>query len=885
MRALNYVVALGALCGDVTVARQNPPPQAAFPGTTYPNAVDPRAAAGARSNQTSPPFYPSPWGSGAGDWADAYSKARAFVAQLTLLEKVNLTTGVGWSQEKCVGNTGAIPRLGFRSLCLQDAPLGIRFTDYNSVFPAGVTIAATFDRGLMYQRGYAMGSEFRDKGIDVQLGPVAGPLGRSPEAGRNWEGFSPDPVLTGIGMAETIRGIQEAGVVACAKHFILNEQEHFRQFGEATGYGYNITEALSSNVDDVTMHELYLWPFADAVRAGVGSVMCSYQQINNSYGCQNSYTLNHLLKNELGFQGFVMSDWQAQHSGVSSALAGLDMSMPGDVTFGTGTSFWGGNLTIAVINGSVPEWRIDDMATRIVAAWYKVGRDRTTRPINFSSWTLATFGYEHWLVSEGYGLLNEHVDVRDEHNLLIRNIAARGTVLLKNNNNTLPLKKPRFIGVFGQDAAEIPYGENGCPDRGCDNGTLAQGWGSGTSNYPYLVTPMTALQNQALADGSIIQFVTNNYAYPQIEAVARQASICIAMVTADSGEGYISVDQNEGDRNNLTLWHDGERLIRNVTASCNNTVVVIHSVGPVLVESFVNNPNVTAIVWAGLPGQESGNSLTDILYGRVNPAGRTPFTWGARRQDYGTDVLYEPNALVPQADFTEGVFIDYRAFDKQNINPIYEFGFGLSYTTFEYSNLQVRKLNVGPYVPAGGLTSAAPSTQAISHNPSDYLFPANFSQVSLYIYPYLNNTNPNGSNLSTASSSSAENDPSIPPNALSSSPQPIPPAGGAPGGNPQLYDVLYQVSATIRNTGPIGGEEVPQLYISLGGPSDPRVVLRGFERLSIDAGSYTTFHADISRRDVSNWDPVSQNWFISNYTKTIYVGSSSRKLPLSAVLE
>lgn len=337
--------------------------------------------------------------------------------------------------------------------------------------------------------------------------------------------------------------------------------------------------------------------------------MCSYQQINNSYGCQNSYILNYLLKGELDFQGFVMSDWQAQHAGVASALAGLDMSMPGDVTFGTGTSFWGGNLTLAVINGSVPEWRIDDMATRIVAAWYKVGRDRTTRPINFSSWTLDTFGYEHWLVGQGYDLLNEHVNVRNEHSLLIRNIAARGTVLLKNTNNALPLKKPRFIGVFGQGAGEIPYGENGCPDRGCDNGTLAQGWGSGTSNYPYLVTPYAAIQSQALADGSVNQFVTDNYAYSQIDAVARQASVCIAVVTSDSGEGYISVDQNEGDRNNLTLWHDGETLIRNVTASCNNTVVVIYSVGPVLVESFVNNPNVTAIVWAGLPGQEAGNSL------------------------------------------------------------------------------------------------------------------------------------------------------------------------------------------------------------------------------------------------------------------------------------
>lgn len=168
-----------------------------------------------------------------------------------------------------------------------------------------------------------MGSEHRDKGVDVQLGPVVGPIGRAPEGGRNWEGFSPDPVLSGIAVAQTVKGIQDAGVIACTfgierergldtncdlgtKHFIGNEQEHFRQSPESAGFGFNISESISSNIDDTTMHELYLWPFADAVRAGTGSIMCSYNQVNNSYACQNSYLLNNILKGELGFQGFVM---------------------------------------------------------------------------------------------------------------------------------------------------------------------------------------------------------------------------------------------------------------------------------------------------------------------------------------------------------------------------------------------------------------------------------------------------------------------------------------------------------------------------------------------------------------------------------------------------
>jgi len=162
------------------------------------------------------------------------------------------------------------------------SPVGVRDTDYNSVFPGGVTIAATFDRGLFYQRGNGMGSEHYGKGVDMQLGPVVGPLGRSPEGGRNWEGFSPDPVLSGIAVAQHVYGIQDAGVIACTKHFIGYEQEHFRQSTESDGYGYNITQSVSSNIDDVTMHELYLWPFADAVRAGTAAFMCSYNQVSDN---------------------------------------------------------------------------------------------------------------------------------------------------------------------------------------------------------------------------------------------------------------------------------------------------------------------------------------------------------------------------------------------------------------------------------------------------------------------------------------------------------------------------------------------------------------------------------------------------------------------------
>ncbi|KAK3942340.1 glycoside hydrolase family 3 protein [Diplogelasinospora grovesii] len=861
---------------------------AASSSSALAGAVKPPQQLNKRALAHSDPFYPSPWmDPNADGWQAAYAKAKEFVSQMTLMEKVNLTTGVGWMGEQCVGQVGAIPRLGLRSLCMQDSPVGVRLTDYNSVFPSGQTAAATWDTGIIYQRGLAMGQEHKGKGVNVMLGPVAGPLGRSPEGGRNWEGFSPDPVLTGIAIAETIKGIQDAGVVACAKHYIGNEQEHFRQVGEAKGYGFTIAESVSSNIDDKTMHELYLWPFADAVRAGVGSVMCSYQQTNNSYSCQNSKLLNDLLKNELGFQGFVMSDWQAQHTGVASALAGLDMTMPGDTEFNSAKSFWGTNLTLAVVNGTVPEWRIDDMAMRIMASLFKVGQTVEQPPINFDSWTLDTYGNIHMAAGQGYQQINWHVDVRANHGSLIRDIAAKGTVLLK-NNGALPLNKPKFLVVVGEDAGPNLQGPNACSDRSCDNGTLGMAWGSGSANFPYLVTPDSALQAQAIQDGSRYESILTNYAASQTKALVSQANVtAVVFVNADSGEGYINVDGNEGDRKNLTLWKNGDDLIKNVSSWCTNTIVVIHSTGPVLVTDWYNSPNVTAILWAGVPGQESGNSITDILYGKVNPSGKTPFTWGATRESYGTDILYTPNngAGAPQDDFSEGVFIDYRYFDKKNTPLIYEFGYGLSYTTFEYSNIKVQKSNAGTYKPTTGTTAAAPSFGNFSTNLADYLFPKDqFSWVWQYIYPYVNTTDAKAASQDPHYGQTA--DQFLPPHATDGSAQPLLGSAGksSPGGNRQLYDVMYTITADIKNTGSVTGNEVPQLYLSLGGPDDPKVVLRDFDCIRIDPGQTSTFRAQLTRRDLSNWDPVAQDWVISSYPKTVYVGRSSRKLELNATL-
>ncbi|KAI8381025.1 glycoside hydrolase superfamily [Radiomyces spectabilis] len=587
-------------------------------------------------------------------WDQAYVKADMLVGQMSLEQKVNLTTGVGWSNGPCVGNSGRSVNPNFPELCLQDAPLGIRFADLVSSGVAGINAAASFDKAAIRRRGEYMGKEFRAKGINVQLGPGMN-MARTAAGGRNWEGFGEDPYLAGIASAETIQGIQSEGVMATAKHIIGNEQET------------NRNEA-SSDIDDRTMHEIYLWPFARSVEAGVASVMCSYNKVNGVYACESEYVLNQLLKGELGFKGFVQSDWSATHSTSPSVNGGLDMTMPGDVKFGSGTSYFGSTLVDAVRRGEVTEARVTDMATRIVAAWYKLGQDQNFPPVNFDSF---------------HPDRGQHIDVQDNHKELIREMGAASTVLLRNKNNILPLQpsKLRRLAVIGEDADMNPSDLNSCPDHGCDKGTLAQGWGSGTAEFPYLITPLQGLQD-ALPDSVTIDASADND-IGKATQTAKGADIAIVFANSDSGEEYITVEGNKGDRNDISLWHNGDSLVEAVANANKNTIVVIHSVGPITMP-WINHPNIQAIVWPGLPGQESGNALADVLLGKVNPSGRLPYTIAKNVNDYPASVSKDMN--IP---YKEGLLIGHRWFDANGIQPLFEFGYGMSYTKFNYDKIAV----------------------------------------------------------------------------------------------------------------------------------------------------------------------------------------------------
>ncbi|GAP88290.1 putative beta-glucosidase M [Rosellinia necatrix] len=737
----------------------------------------------------SPPVYPSPQGTGTGGWSSAYAQAKTLVAQLSLAEKVSLTGGVT-ADSSCSGIVPPISRVDFPGLCLSDAGNGVRTTNFVSSWTSGISVGASWNRDLAHKRAVEMGLEFRAKGVNVALGPVVGPVGRIASGGRNWEGFSNDPYLCGALAFETVEGTQSTGVITSTKHFIANEQEENRN-------PEGNVASVSSNIDDKTMHELYLWPFQDAVKAGTGNIMCSYNRVNNSYGCANSKTQNGLLKTELGFQGFVVTDWGAQHAGVATALAGLDMVMP------SGSDFWGNSLLTAVNNGSVPESRLDDMATRILATWYKMKQEE---------------GFPALGIGMPADLTKPHQKIIAKSSTskeVLMQSAIESHVLLKNENGALPLKSPSLISLFGYSAKSFDAytpgstGWNGgsqpiSTDRSLQiapNGLMLSGGGSGGNQPAYVSSPFDALSQRAYDDGTSLwwDFQSGN---PHVDY---NSDACIVVGNAFATEGR--------DRPGL---HDDftDALIDNVASKCKNTIVVFHNAGVRLVDQFIDHPNVTALIFAHLPGQDAGRALVSILYGDVNPSGKLPYSVPRNESDFGPlrnvslpEGIY---ARFPQSDFSEGVYIDYRAFDAKNITPRYEFGFGLSYTTFGYSNLVVTLAD-------GGDFSSYPSKPIIE------------------------------------------------------------------GGHEDLWDHLVKVTADVTNEGSVAGAEVAQLYVGI--PNGPVQQLRGFAKPLLQPGESATVTFDLTRRDLSTWDVVAQNWLLQEGDYQIYVGPSSRTLPLAAALE
>ncbi|KAJ3499188.1 hypothetical protein NLG97_g544 [Lecanicillium saksenae] len=850
------------------------------------------ASAATASGYDSPAYYPAPYGGWVNEWRDSYSKAKKLVDSMTLAEKTNITAGTGIFMGKsrlsnrakasdaailrCNGNTGSAPRVGFPILCLEDGASGIRQADHVTSFPDGITAGATFDKELMYQRGVAMGKEARGKGVNILLGPTVGPIGRKPKGGRNWEGFGVDPTLQATGARQTIKGIQEQGVIATIKHLVGNEQEMYRMYNP-------FQRAYSSNIDDRTLHEVYLWPFAEGVHAGVGAAMTAYNAVNGSACSQNPNLINGILKDELGFQGFVMSDWLGHMSGVESALAGLDMDMPGDTQVPLfGYSYWMFELTRSALNGSVPMTRLNDMATRIIATWYQMGQDQGFPATNFHYNTRDEKGplYPAAWPESPTAVINENIDVRADHDVVARQVAQDAITLLKNDGGFLPLSEERSIKVFGTDAAKNPDGPNACSDRNCNKGTLGQGWGSGTVDYTYLDDPIGALQTRAK---NVTLYNTDSL--PNFLPKPADDDVAIVFISSDSGENTYTVEGNHGDRDasKLYAWHNGDQLVQDVAKKYRNVIVVAHTVGPLVLEKWIELPTVKSVLIAHLPGQEAGRSLVEVLYGDVSPNGHLPYSITHTEEDMPKSVTELINfELLNQADddYTEGLYIDYRWLNKQKIKPRYAFGHGLSYTKFNYSDASIKKVTSLTKTPPArsAKTGILDYSQKIP-DASEGVAPDGFKKIFRYIYSWVQ---PNEA-ADAVKDAATKKYPY--PDGYSTEQKPGPRAGGGQGGNPALWDVAYTLSVKVTNVGAkYGGKASVQAYLQFpddAGYETPVIQLRDFEKTkTIAPGGSETVKLQLTRKDLSVWDIIKQDWVIPKVDGAykVWIGEASDNL-------
>ena len=610
-------------------------------------------------------------------WAEAHEKAKAKVKEFTVEEKLNLIFGTQNMQKKtedggCVGAIDPVEGK-FGGICLQDGPAGVRFSTSTQSWQAGINTAATFNKTLMYEVGKAQGKEFREKGVNIALTPSMN-IQRSPQGGRLWECFGDDPFLSGEAATQVIKGVQSNGVIACAKHYIGNDQETDRQF-------------TSSNIKEQAYYEIYFEPFYRSINdAEVGSIMSAYSSLNGTFCVRNKRILQNILKDKYGYKGFVMSDWWAiKDDSPDNFNSGCDMNMPGGKYegadwYGRDQSFW--TNFGSLLGKEITYERLDDAVERILAPMYKL--DQFSSDVKYPEIDL---------------MKNT---ITDETKRINREAATQSTVLLKNDDNILPIKNMagKTIAIIGNDALDSPcIRDSDCSCKSKDNeiyrGHIALGYGSGTTYFKYLINPLDAITERAEKEG--IKIISSGEITEEVVEVdgknitvgkediqkardaAKLADLCIVFINADSGEQYISLEKSIGDRHDLDAWHSGNDLVNAVLESNKPVIVVISSPGP------INLPwldKVKGVVFSGLGGAESGNAITSILFGDYNPSGHLPYIW-ALKENYPSQIEIYTNPHPPTIEYAEGVFVGQRYFDKYNKPYTFPFGYGLSYTTFE----------------------------------------------------------------------------------------------------------------------------------------------------------------------------------------------------------
>jgi beta-glucosidase len=539
---------------------------------------------------------------------------------MTLDEKIIMLHGVDpLPAKEYVGYVPANGRLGIPAITLADGRAGVGNGAKNvTLLPAPIAAASSWNTDLMNAYGKVLGQEQWAKGTNVELGPSIDVV-RVPEWGRTFESYGEDPYFNGRMAVAEIKGIQDQGPIADANMYVTMNQESNR-FHE------------DSIVDQRTLQEIYLPPFAAAIEQGhVGTIMCAYVKTNGTYSCENPNLLIDMLRHQLHFDGWVMSDWGATHSAVAAASNGLDQEMPG-------AKYFGAPLKAAVLNGQVNVAVIDQHVRNILLPMYQHGLFDKTQTGNWAA------------------------NVRSpEHDSFSRMVAEQGTILLKNEHGLLPLQGKESIAVIGEAGSAKPKAEGG---------------GSSGVIAPYVVSPLEGISKRAgtgievsYADGSDLDKAANT---------ARHADVAIVFVHTDETEGK--------DRPNLNLPGNQNQLISAVAAVNRKTIVVLDTGGPVLMP-WVDST--AAIIEAWYSGQEDGHAIAAVLYGDVNPSAKLPLSFPRTATAIPTARPEQWPGVGGKSTYSEKLLVGYRWYDASQTQPLFPFGFGLSYTTFRLSQLRV----------------------------------------------------------------------------------------------------------------------------------------------------------------------------------------------------
>lgn len=607
--------------------------------------------------------YSAPVG-GDTPWMDtglgADARARLLVARMTVDEKFQMLHsyfGLGKDggplPEGAVGSAGfvpGVPRLGIPSQQSADAgvgvtnPGGIRKGDHATAMPSGPSTASSWNPQIAFTGGATMGREAWQQRFNILLAGSVN-LQRDPRNGRNFEYAGEDPVLAGRLVGESIRGVQSQHVISTMKHFALNDMETSRNFH-------------SAEIGEQAMRESDLLAFEIALDEGKpGSVMCSYNRINGTYGCEHDYLMNQVLKQEWKFPGFVMSDWGGVHSGSKAALAGLDQQSAGEVF--DKAVYFDAPLRLAVAGGTVPQARLDDMVARILRTMFAHGN---------------------------FDLPPQHVPIDDEAGFAAaQRTVEEGSVLLRNAGDVLPLgKEVQRIVIIGGHADKGVIGGGGSSmvgwtARGTNAvpGVLPTTWPGPVIFHPS--SPLEALR--AERPDATIEYVDGR----DVAAAARAAAaadVAILFATQWSAESV--------DLPHMKLPDNQDTLIAGVAKANPKTVVVLETNGPVELPWLQQVP---AILQAWYPGIRGGEAIAALLTGKVNPSGRLPVTWPVDASQLprphvnglGFNPKQKPDDTI---DYNiEGANVGYKWFAAKGLTPQFAFGHGLSYTQFQYDNL------------------------------------------------------------------------------------------------------------------------------------------------------------------------------------------------------